>query len=76
MAMPTKRMSFAASLEYVPPHPERTAKRSLPGIGGDTVFKQWPARTSMARTIRMQQQRESRSDDWRPCVSLKDTEGY
>lgn len=76
MAMPTRRMSFAASLDYVPAHPERTAKRSLPGIGTETVFKEWPARRSMARTIRMQQQREARSDDWQPCVRLGDTEGY
>lgn len=76
MALPTVRMSFAASLEYKPPHPDRTARKSLHGLGADTMFKQWPSRGAMARTIRMQEKRESRNDDWRPCVRLTDTEGY
>ena len=69
-------MSFAASLTYLPPHPERTARKSLPGIGGDTVYRTWTSRAAMARTIRMQQQRAPRNDDWHACVRLSDTEGY
>lgn len=76
MALPTVRMSFAASLEYKPAHPERTARRSLHGLGADTMFKQFPSRSVMARMIRMQEKRESRSDDWGACVRLTDTEGY
>lgn len=74
--MKTERMSFAASLTYKPPHPERTARKSGHGLDFDVTFKEWPARAAMARTIRMQERREPRNGDWRPCVSLTDNEGY
>jgi hypothetical protein len=76
--MKTQRMSFAASLTYKPANPERTARRSVTcgGMGWDIEFKTWPARDPMARSIRMQQKRETRPDDWRACVPLSDGEGY
>jgi hypothetical protein len=70
-------MSFAATLEHKPAAPERTAKRSARGaLNLDVVFQVWPNRPSMARTIRMQERRERRPDDWRACVPLRETEGY
>lgn len=48
-------MSFGASLEYKPEHPERTARKS-PGY--DVTFQTWPSRTAMAKSIRMQESRE------------------
>jgi len=74
--MKTYSMSFAAACSHTPQFPERTAKRSGRGLNFDVIFKVWPARGPMARSIRMQQKRETRSDDWRPCVALKDCEGY
>ena len=74
--MKTVRMSFAASLEYQPPHPERTARKRGTGMDFDVTFKEWPARGPMARSIRMQEKREQRNGDWRACVKLKDNEGY
>ena len=77
--MKTERMSFAASLTHKPVHPDRTARRSTGGDGSlnfDIEFKTWPAREPMARTIRMQQKRESKVTDWRACVPLSDGEGY
>lgn len=76
--MKTVRMSFAASLTFTPANPECTARRSTgsAGNGWDIEYKEWPARIAMARSIRMQQKRESRPDDWRACVKLTDTEGY
>ena len=60
------RMSFAASTEYKPEHPERTAKRA----SGDwdveiCIFTNRPA---MLKAIRMQEQREYRRGDFRPYV--------
>lgn len=72
--MKTERMSFGAAMEFTPTHPDRTARRSLASF--DVEFKEWPARGPMARSIRMQQKRESRPDDWRACVPLRDGEGY
>jgi hypothetical protein len=42
----------------------------------DLIYQVWSNRAAMARTIRMQQKREPRPDDWRPVVALKDGEGY
>lgn len=42
----------------------------------DVTFQTWPNRASMAKSIRMQQQREYRNDDWRALVPLTDIEGY
>ena len=67
-------MSFAASLEHKPAHPERTARRSLQSF--DVEFQTWPNRASMAKSIRMQQRGEPRADHWRACVPLSPGEGY
>jgi hypothetical protein len=69
-------MSFAASLEHKPVHPERTARKSGTGMNFDITFQVWPNRPSLARTIRMQERGEHRGDHWRACVPLSQTEGY
>jgi hypothetical protein len=60
------------------PHPERTAGRraSSDPMNFDVIYQVWSNRAAMAHTIRMQQKRESRPDDWRPVVPLKVGEGY
>lgn len=62
--------------DYPHPAPERTAYRVAATLGTDDFYRVWPNRESMARTIRMQQQREARRDDWRPMVPLSTTEGF
>lgn len=62
--------------DYPHPAPERTAYRCSARLGVDDYYQVWPNRTSMARSIRMQQQREHRPDDWHPLVKLGETEGY
>lgn len=72
-------LSFAASLEYQPPHPERTSRREVRGgpMGsGNVEFKVWSSRGVMARAIRMQERRERTNYDWRAVVALRETEGY
>jgi hypothetical protein len=69
----TYQMSFGAACAHAPEHPERTARRSA---GWDVVFQVWTNRTSMARTIRMQEKREYRDTDWRAVVKLSDGEGF
>ena len=69
-------LSAAAAMEHTPDHPERTARKSGTGLNFDVTFQVWPNRQSMARTIRMQQTRENRADDWRAVVALRETEGY
>ena len=70
-------LSGASALHHTPEHPERTASRSASGfLNFDRIYQVWPNRPSMARTIRMQQNREHRQDDWRACVPLRETEGY
>lgn len=58
-------MSFCASLEYKPAHPERTAKRT---VGWDVQFRTWTNREAMLATVRMQGKSIPRSDHWRPLV--------
>lgn len=65
-------MSFAASLEHKPAHPERTARKS---VGWDVVFQTWTNRAAMARSIRMQE-RGAPSATWKPVVPLADGEGF
>jgi len=65
-------MSFGASLEHVPEHPDRTARRTL---GWDVEFAVWSNRKAMAHSIRMQE-RGCRSNQWRAVVPLSETEGY
>lgn len=69
-------MSFADSTTHKPEHPERTARKSGTGLNFDVTYCVWPSRVPMARTIRMQQKRESCGGDWRACVPLTDGEGY
>ena len=61
-------LSFAASIDHVPAHPERTAKRNMAGMNFDVVYQVWPNRASMLKTIDMQGRRAPRGDDWRACV--------
>mgnify|MGYP001577335467 CR=1 FL=1 len=68
--------SFGRQGELVHPAPERTGVRTLPGIFGDLEFQVWPNRKALARSIRMQQRRESRPGDWHAVVRLTDGEGY
>jgi hypothetical protein len=72
-AMKRYVMSFAAANEHTPEHPDRTARRDL---GWDVQFQVWPNRSSMAHSIRMQEKREHRQDDWHAVVKLRETEGY
>lgn len=76
MALKRTAMCFASTLTYHPANPDRTARRTPHGIGADTIFQEWPSRVAMARSIRMQQKRETKSDDWQACVKLGDGEGY
>lgn len=69
-------MSHAAAMEHTPTHPERTARKSGIGMNFDITFQVWSNRAALAKTIRMQERRESRQDDWRPCVKLTGNEGY
>lgn len=66
-------MSFAAANSYQPPNPERTARKPA---DWDVMFQEWPNRISMAKSIRMQQRGEPRSDHWKACIALTDGEGY
>lgn len=69
-------VSFAASTEHKPDHPERTARKSGTGMNFDVTFQVWPSRVAMARSIRMQQKGAPHPTHWRACVKLADGEGY
>lgn len=69
-------MPFGTSIGHTPEHIERTARKAIGSIGETTVFQVWPNRASMAKSIRMQESRASRNDDWRACKPLGTTEGY
>lgn len=69
-------MPFGRALDFEHPHPERTAVRTGSGAFSDNTYQVWPSREAMARSVRMQQSRASRADDWRPIVNLSDGEGY
>jgi len=66
-------MSFGRSIEYKPPHPDRTARRA---VDWDVEFMEFNSRKVMARTIRMQEKREHNRRDWRAVEPLSDVEGY
>jgi hypothetical protein len=66
-------LSWIDATKHVPEHPGRTAKRSLEW---DVTYQVWSNRKAMAKTIRMQQKRGPRRDEWVPCVPLSDVEGY
>jgi hypothetical protein len=75
--MKTYTLSGADAFTHIPEHPDRTASRSGFGhMNFDRVFKVWPSRKALALTIRMQEKREPRQGDWRPCVKLTDGEGF
>jgi len=76
MAFKTYRLCLGQQRGYAHPAPERTARKASVAMFGDDTFQVWPNRASMARSIRMQQRRPSRADDWRPLVPLSDGEGY
>lgn len=59
-------LSFAASTEHVPEHPERTAFKTF---GWDEVFQVWPSAAAMKKTIEMQGRRALRPDDWKPWLA-------
>ena len=69
-------MSACAANEHKPEHPERTGRKNARGFNFDVTFQVWPNRASLVKTIRMQEKREPRQDDWRACVKLRETEGY
>lgn len=69
-------MSFGASIEHKPEHPERTARKSGTGMNFDVTFQVWPNRQSMARSIRMQERSEPRQGNWKACLALTPGEGY
>jgi len=63
------RMSFAQSREYKPLNPERTAYRSVGGfMEFDVIFKEFPNRQSMLKTIELQRKREFQNTDWKACI--------
>lgn len=74
--MKTYRLCLGQQIGYAHPAPDRTAKRQGTGMFAEDVFQVWPNRASMAKSVRMQQRRASRPDDWRPLVPLTDGEGY
>jgi hypothetical protein len=56
---------------------ERTAyKNSASFLNFDLILQVWPNRASMARSIRMQEKREPRHNDWKAVVPLGMSEGY
>ena len=60
--MKTYTMSFAASIDHVPEHPERTACKQLEW---DVCYQVWPSRAAMLKTIDMQGRRASHRSDWK-----------
>jgi len=77
--MKTYSVSFAAGIGHTPKHPERTARRNAGGDGSmnfDIIYREWPNRASMARSIRMQEQRERHSTDWYAVMPISPGEGY
>lgn len=66
MALKRYTLSFAASVDHVPDHPERTARRS---ISWDVEYQVWPSRAAMIASIRMQEKRAPHRTDWKECKS-------
>ncbi len=58
-------MSFVASREHKPEHPERTAKRTGTGMNFDVTFQVWPNRASMLKTIQMQESGPHHYTHWK-----------
>lgn len=79
MAHKTTKMSFGRFLDWRKSNPldlDRTAHASEPGINGLSVVRVWNSREVMAQAIRAQQNRAPRCTDWKPCVPLRDGEGF
>jgi hypothetical protein len=50
--MVTYSISFAASIDHVPDHPERTAFRAqASSLNFDYTYRVWPSRAAMRKTI-------------------------
>ena len=64
--MKTYCMSFAASLEHKPEHPEKTAKRSSGDY--DVEFGVWTNREAMLKTIEMQSNGPAKKRNWKAIV--------
>ncbi|HUV14710.1 MAG TPA: hypothetical protein VMY18_13785 [Acidobacteriota bacterium] len=71
--MKTYKLSLGQSLDYVHKASERTAYKIQ---GYDQVYQVWSNRKAMARSIRMQEKRERRHDDWKAVVKLSEGEGH
>lgn len=69
-------MPVGRSIGYKPEHPERTARKAGKGYDGLITFQTWNSREAMARSIRMQQSRAPKPDDWKAVVPLKEWEGF
>ena len=72
-------MTFGRYVEFVKDHPNRDrimSRNETTGPFSRVVVRVCRSRASMARQIRKQGQRESRWNDWRPCVKLSDCEGF
>ena len=72
--MKTYVMSFADSVKHIPEHKDRTAYQRYGDW--DVRFQTWPNRAAMAKSIRMQQSRSHKYNDWIACIKLEDGEGY
>ena len=68
-------LPFGRMIDHEHPHSKRTAYRSTSAFG-DCYLQVWTNRAAMARSIRIQQTREHRHDDWHALVKLSDGEGY
>jgi hypothetical protein len=73
VAMKVYTLSLGAALDCAHNHPERTARRSA---GDGVTFQVWTNRKAMAKSIRMQERRAPRNDDWKPLQPLADGEGF
>ena len=62
--MKTYTLSFAASIEHKPEHPERTAMKSL---DWDVRYQVWTSRAAMLKTIEMQGKGAPKQSHWRAC---------
>lgn len=60
--MKTYRLSFAASLDHTPAHPERTATRT-PGF--DVEYREWPNQAAMIAALLRQGRKPAYRLDWR-----------
>ncbi len=65
--MKTYRLSFAASLDHIPAHPERTTFRqagAYAAMNFDLEYKVWPSAGAVQTALAMQSRHEPRRSDW------------